>query len=170
MSLERVILFVLALLSMSCSSPPTDSVSAPVAPDIKVVNGEAPGARCDLKAHVVVGKRTLFEFYSDQCAPCAQMAPIMEFLAETSSDLAIRKFNIGRPGHQGIDFDSPLCEQHDISAVPYFHIYDATGRLVATGDTAKDTVREWYNAALIAKHAEADPTSRRVSEPYREEE
>ncbi|MBM3464989.1 MAG: thioredoxin family protein [Armatimonadetes bacterium] len=114
------ILLIVAVMATGCGK----SDAPPIVPDISVLNGSTPGQQVDIAAASVKDKQTLFEFFSDQCPPCGEMAPVMEKIAAARGDVAIRKVNIDRPGIEGIDFDSPLAEQYSISSVPYFILYD----------------------------------------------
>ena len=155
-------------LLVGCSSPsPTVSTSAtPSRPDLLIANTERPGETIDLTGLTVKGKTTLVEFYSDHCPPCVEMARVLEYLAAARPDLAIRRLNIDRPGHQGIDFDSPLCEQHGVQSVPSFRIFDGEGTEVAREKAAKDQVRQWYSDAQMFQRGQAGPGMRKVMDNY----
>jgi hypothetical protein len=58
---------------------------------------------------------------------------VLESLAHRKNDIKVRKFDINRPGVQGIDFHSPLGAQHAQEGVPNFEIYDPDGKLIAQG-------------------------------------
>lgn len=148
------LLCVLWLLCGGCGNREEAPPQPPA--DLAVVNPETPGERVELIDHLAPGRITLFEFYSDQCSPCIQMRPILEFLAEQRRDIAVRKVNIDREGHRGIDFDSPLAEQYQVDTVPSFVIYNQEGRLTHSGDTAKDQVRQWYTDARMMEKADPE--------------
>jgi len=93
----------------------------------------------------------------------------MEYLAEQNREICIRRVDIDRRGFQGIDFDSPLAEQHRIESVPAFRIYAPGGRLVAQGRAARDQVNQWYAEAQLFEHAE-DPSMKPLTEPYRKQD
>jgi thioredoxin 1 len=145
---------LLAALLAGCSTRPPSPAASPSAagPDLQVANSQNPGQRLEISSILVAGKTTLLEYYSDQCPPCRQMAPVMEFLAAQRPDLAIRKLNIDRVGHQGIDFDSPLAQQMGLQSVPSFGIYDGQGKMLAQGVEAKNQVREWYSQAKAGQN------------------
>jgi thiol-disulfide isomerase/thioredoxin len=140
---------------------------SPVEPDLAPLEAAAPGESVELAAYVVPGKTTLFEFYSRRCAHSAEMAPVMQFLAEQRGDLAIRQVDIDRADAEEIDFDSPIAEQYEVHATPSFRIYDADGALIASGSAAKDIVRQWYNDARLGERAEQLPD---IAERYEKRE
>lgn len=114
-------------------------------------NSSNPGQTIEVKSLVVKGKTTLIDFHSPFCPPCVQLAPIMAKLAAKRSDLAIKKVNINRPEVQGIDWGSPLAQQHQIRQVPYFMIFNPKGKLVAQGREATETVGRWLQEAGLMK-------------------
>lgn len=161
------ILFLALALCAGCShrAAPTAG-STPVTPDLEIANAAHPGERLELSSIAVKGKTTLCEFYSDNCPPCKQMEPVLEFLASRRPDLAIRRVNIDRPGQQQIDFHSPLAEQWRVESVPSFCVYDDQAKLVAQGDEAKDQVKTWYSQAQMFQQAEANPETRAILKDY----
>ena len=158
---------ILAGLLTGCSSKPAPST--PAGPDLKIANSDHPGERLEIESALVPGKVTLCEFYSDQCPPCREMASALEKLAGLRPDLAIRKFNIDRPQHNGIDFDSPLAVQLQIDTVPCFRIYDEKGKLTAQGSQAKDQVRTWYTQAQAIQRGQADSGTREIMKNYEQQ-
>lgn len=171
-SKTRVLAPLLLLAALACGGRPATEPSPQAAeppPDLRIANAARPGEALDLQSHLSKDRTTLVEFYSDQCPPCREMERVMEYLAQQKRDLAVRRVNIDRRGHAGIDFDSPLAEQHGIDAVPAFRIYSPQGRLVASGTEAKDQVRQWYSDAQLVERAER-PDMRGISERYREQE
>jgi thiol-disulfide isomerase/thioredoxin len=110
-------------------------------------NPNNPGQTLDVKSLLVKGKTTLIDFYSPFCPPCVRLAPIMAKLAKKRPDLAIKKVNINRPGVNGIDWRSPVAQQHQIRQVPFFMIFDPQGQLVAQGREAAETVGGWLKEA-----------------------
>ncbi len=113
----------------------------------RLINYEHPGESVDIKAHLVAGKINLFDFYSEYCPPCRQIAPYLEKLAAKRSDLVINKVDINRKGTSGIDWGSPLAKQYGLRSIPAFKIFDGKGALVAEGDDAKKQVIGWINDA-----------------------
>lgn len=118
-------------------------------PDIEIVNRFRPGEFVNPEDLIVRGKVTIVEFYSDRCEPSQQMGRVMEHLARLRPDLAIRQVNIDRRGAEAIDFDSPVAEQYDVHATPFFHIRSPSGALMAEGKDAKEQVSRWYSEATL---------------------
>ena len=116
--------------------------------DANAVNG---GETLDLNSLVTRGKTTLIDFYSPYCPPCVRLAPLMQKLAAKRPNLAIKKANINRPGVDGIDWRSPLAQQHSIRQVPYFMIFSPQGKLVAQGQDAFEQVKSWLEEAGLLK-------------------
>lgn len=154
----------LAFLVSGCSSPKPSP--PPATPDLKIANADNPGERLDLESVLVKGKTTVCEFYSNHCPPCQQMAPILEGIAAQHTEVAFRKINIDRASSGGIDFDSPLAEQHQVHSVPAFRIYDADGKLKAEGDEAKNQIREWHSQGQMLQRAERDAGTREILKDY----
>lgn len=163
-------MLVAMVLALGCGAQPSTSGGAEELPppDLQLVNRSRPGEAMDLRACLSKDRVTLVEFFSDQCPPCREMERVMEYLAEHDRDLAIRRVDIDRAGHSGIDFDSPLAEQYGVDTVPSFRIYSADGRLTAQGSAAKDQVRQWYSDAQLVERAE-EPGMRDISERYRKD-
>lgn len=146
----RHLLFTLLLLA-GCSPAPPAANPTPTAPATPVVVNEAqPGERFDLEAALPKTGTVLVEYYSVNCPPCVQMAPLLERLAQARPELAIRKVNIDRQGAAGIDFQSPLAQQYRIESVPYFAVYE-NGAKKLEGPGAKDQVRAWMRETGVAQ-------------------
>jgi thiol-disulfide isomerase/thioredoxin len=110
-----------------------------------VINKDNPGVGIDITKHVVRGKITIFDFYSDFCGPCVSVAPRLKELDKSRPDIVVKKIDINRPGKAGIDWQSPLVSQYDIKGVPFFMIYDKDGKLMASGRDAMQKVGEFLN-------------------------
>ena len=134
-------LVLAALLSLALVSSEAWAGAVPEA------NAGNPGQTLDVKSLSVKGKTTLIDFYSPFCPPCVRLAPIMAQLAKKRPDLALKKVNINRPEVKGIDWRSPLAQQHQIRQVPYFMIFSPQGQLVAQGREAAETVERWLKEA-----------------------
>jgi hypothetical protein len=52
------------------------------------------------------------------------------------NDIIVHKVDINRPGIRGIDWESPVARQYNIHSVPYFMIYDPSGKLTHQGQEA----------------------------------
>ncbi|MBM4294677.1 MAG: thioredoxin family protein [Deltaproteobacteria bacterium] len=119
------------------------TASAPVQAQVQEANAGRGGEPLDLNSLAVPGRVTLVDFYSPYCHPCVSLAPLLEELAAKRSDLAVKKVNINRPGARGIDWRSPLVQQHGIRSVPYFMIFDDKGKVMAHGKAATRQLKAW---------------------------
>jgi thiol-disulfide isomerase/thioredoxin len=115
------------------------------------INKDNPGVSIDITKHTVPGKITIFDFYSDFCPPCLSIAPRLEELDRSRTDLAVKKIDINRKGKAGIDWQSPLVGQYNINAVPFFIIYDEKGNLVASGSDASRKLWEYLSEMSAQK-------------------
>ncbi len=138
---------VAALVSLwGCTEPIRDEPAgggdaAPAAHVSAISHGE----RINLDDHVVSGKTTIFDFYSDYCPPCKAISPELEGLARRRDDLVVVKVDINRPGVRGIDWESPVARQFSLQSIPHFIICDGDGRIVAEGREAYSRVRQWLS-------------------------
>lgn len=105
------------------------------------------GAKVTLTDYLIPGKTTVFDFYSDYCPPCVQVAPLLDKLHQTREDIAVVKVDINRPGVKRIDFDSPVAEQYRLQAIPHFKVYGPDGKLMAedgpNSPRARQLVMSW---------------------------
>jgi thiol-disulfide isomerase/thioredoxin len=114
-----------------------DAVLNPKPPETaEVVKTIGHGERVNLADHIVQGKTTIVDFYSEFCGPCRQISPLIEKFAHSRNDVAVVKVDINRPGVQGIDWDSPVARQYGLTSVPNFKVYGPDGQLQAEGDAA----------------------------------
>jgi len=115
----------------------------------------AHGERVDLRAHVVSGKYTVFDFYAVWCPPCRTLGPALEKLASrNTAKLAIRKVDI-------VDWTMPVAEQYGVQELPYLVLYDAGGQKVADGEKVYDSLNELFgpDALDVDRATEKPPTS-----------
>ena len=104
------------------------------------------GERVNIEDHLVPGKITIIDFFSEFCGPSMAIAPGLEVLATRREDIAVVKVDINRPGVMGIDFRSPVAQQYQIRSVPHFMIYDANGGRRAEARQAYGMVLQWLQA------------------------
>jgi len=97
-----------------------------------------------LADHLVAGKTTVFDFYSDFCPPCVAMTPKLEKLHQSRADVVVVKVDINRPGVKGIDWKSPVAQQYKLRSIPHLKVFGPTGKLVAEGDDARAMVGRWF--------------------------
>jgi len=105
----------------------------------------AHGAEIEITDYVVPGKITVFDFTSDYCPPCRQIAPLLDELHARRDDLAVVKIDINRPETKGIDWRSPVARQYNLQSVPHFKVYGADGKLMAEGEAAFALVAGWID-------------------------
>jgi thiol-disulfide isomerase/thioredoxin len=98
------------------------------------------GQPINLSDYLVPGKTTIFDFHSEYCGPCREIAPKMEKLHETHGDVAVVDIDINRPDVKGIDWTSPVAQQYGLQSIPHFKIYGPDGKLKAEGDDAYQMV------------------------------
>lgn len=60
--------------------------------------------------------KVLVDFYADWCMPCQRMAPIVDKIAEESSDVKVCKLNVD---------DSPeIAQKYDVMSIPTFFVFE----------------------------------------------
>jgi thiol-disulfide isomerase/thioredoxin len=105
------------------------------------------GNEVKLEDYLVPGKITVFDFYSEYCAPCMALAPELDKLHAKRPDVVVIKVDINRAGVKGIDFKSPVVAQYKLSSIPHFKVFGPDGKLRAedtqTEDKGYDLVMTW---------------------------
>src|SRR5687768_13823709 len=105
------------------------------------------GSQVTLTDYLIPGKTTVFDFYSDYCPPCVQVAPLLDKLHQTREDIVVVKVDINRPGVKRIDFSSPVAQQYRLQAIPHFKVYGPDGKLMAedgpNSAKARQLVMSW---------------------------
>jgi thiol-disulfide isomerase/thioredoxin len=101
------------------------------------------GQPIDVKQFVKPGQTTIIDFYSTSCAPCMKLAPMLAAMAAKRPRTQVVKLSIDRPGAKGIDFDSPLAKQYNLTGIPHLMVFDENGQLKAQGREALPMVLEW---------------------------
>jgi thiol-disulfide isomerase/thioredoxin len=115
----------------------------------------AQGQPIELADYAVEGQYVVFDFMSDFCPPCKQIAPWMDRLHAESEEGTVVKVDINRPAVQGqIDWQSPVAAQFRLSSIPHFKVMDEKGNLVAEGDQAWEMVVGWLRALDQAGQAQ----------------
>ncbi len=100
------------------------------------------GEEIEIADYVVEGKTTIVDFFSEFCPPCVELAPALHELAESSEDINLVVVNINRPDVEGIDWESPVARQFELSSIPHLQVYGPDGTLEAEGDAARAKVEE----------------------------
>ena len=108
----------------------------------------AKGEHVKITDYLVPGKTVVFDFYSDFCGPCVQVAPALDRLHQTRADVVVVKVDINRPGVKGIDFRSPVAQQYRLQAIPHFKVYGPDGKLKAEDGPTSDRARQMVMAMM----------------------
>lgn len=126
------------------------ATSAPVSSDAPAQDAMHPtriaqGEEVDLTDHLAKGEITVFDFMSDFCPPCRQIAPWLDRVHNEREGVKVVKVDINRPDVQGrIDWRSPVAAQYGLRSIPAFRIYAADGSLMAEGDAAREMLFAWF--------------------------
>jgi thiol-disulfide isomerase/thioredoxin len=83
----------------------------------------ARGQQVDIKQHLALGNVTIIDFYADWCVPCRQISPLLEQLARSDPEIALRKIDM-------VYWNSPVTKQYNIHSIPHVQIYGRRGQLV----------------------------------------
>ena len=74
---------------------------------------------------LIKGEYVLVDFYADWCGPCKMMAPIVDKIAEESSDVKVCKLNVD---------DAPeIAQKYDVMSIPTFFVFE-------NGEVTKSTM------------------------------
>lgn len=123
----------------------TTTTTPPAVPgEVRVISH---GQQVTLTDYLAPGRITVFDFFSEFCGPCRQLAPQLEKLAQNRPDLSIVKVDINRPGTKSIDWQSPVARQYNLQGIPHLKVFSADGKLIAEGDRAWEMVTGWCNGA-----------------------
>jgi thiol-disulfide isomerase/thioredoxin len=106
------------------------------------------GQPINLADYLVPGKTTVFDFTSKYCPPCVAIAPDLEKLHAKRDDIVVVFVDINRPETKGIDWKSPVAQQHGMRSIPHFKVFGPDGKMIAE-DTPKDAkarqmVTKWF--------------------------
>lgn len=115
----------------------------------RIMNKGREGQIFNVADYLVKGKLNLVEFSSLACPACEALKPRLSELAKKSPDTVINQVMIDRPGSQGIDWQSPLARQYELRSVPYFQVYDTTGKLLAEGEPARKMIAKMLVEAKL---------------------
>jgi thiol-disulfide isomerase/thioredoxin len=136
-SKKKILRFVLIFFVLSCLA------ALPALAGVIEGNSGSTGQRVDVKKFVKPGQTTIIDFYSHSCPPCMKLAPMLDAMAAKRPRTQVVKLNIDRPGSNGIDFDSPLAKQYNLTGIPHMMVFDENGQLKAQGREALNMVLEW---------------------------
>ena len=60
-------------------------------------------------------KPVLVDFFADWCGPCQMVAPILDEIAKTRTDVKVGKINV--------DEENELAIQYKVSSIPYLALF-----------------------------------------------
>lgn len=104
----------------------------------------AHGEQVDIKKHLALGNITVVDFYADWCGPCKQISPMLEELARTDPEIALRKVDI-------VDWTKPVAKQYNITSIPHVNVYGRKGSLIGEVSGADpDKVKRYVAQAKAA--------------------
>lgn len=92
------------------------------------------GNQVDVSKHLAPGIVTIVDFYADWCGPCKQISPVLEQIARTDPEVALRKIDI-------VNWESAVAKQYKVQSIPRIEIYGRSGKLIGTTGTSADEVR-----------------------------
>lgn len=139
----RALFLVFALVVLAACSGSPSAEEAEAGADADHPMRIAQGAEVNLADYSVAGEYVVFDFMSDYCPPCRQVAPWMNRLHAEREGVSVVKIDINRPGVRGIDWQSPVVAQFGINSVPHFKVMDGSGQIVAEGDAAWQMLVGW---------------------------
>ena len=103
------------------------------------------GQQIDISKHLVLGNVTIVDFYADWCGPCKMVSPTIQQLAQSDSEIAVRKIDI-------VNWGSAVAKQYHVSTLPRVEVYGRKGQLVGTVNGADpDQVRQYVAQAKAGR-------------------
>lgn len=99
-----------------------------------------PGEDFDFRPRLSNGRFSVVTFYADWCPACRSWSPVLDAVNRHFPDMQVLFMDIE-------DWGSLVAEKYEVEAIPYFMIYDQSGRLFARGREAQ----AWLRAALQAR-------------------
>lgn len=84
-------------------------------------------------------KPVLVDFFADWCGPCQMLAPVLEEIAKTRTDVKVGKINVDEEGE--------LAMKYKVSSIPYLALFK-NGEIVnqMVGFGGKEKVLEMIGA------------------------
>lgn len=114
-------------------------------------NKENPGSAVELKNVLSKDLPTLLFIHSPHCGPCKRMEPKLKALAKVKTDLKIVDMLLDSPKAKGIGWDSAAAKQFDVHSVPFYILFDQSGKISSKGENAELTVEKWLKDFKIVK-------------------
>lgn len=108
--------------------------------NVRILNKGQEGQRVVIDDYLSRGKLNLVQFTSRNCPACRALAPKLEALVQKESGLVLNLLQIDRPEATTTDWQSPLARQYELRSVPFFKLYDGSGKLLADGEAARKLV------------------------------
>jgi thiol-disulfide isomerase/thioredoxin len=90
-----------------------------------------PGQDFDFSQFLGQGRTTVVYFYADWCPACRNTSPLMQSINRSYEDIEVLPLDIAEWG-------SPVAALNGINFVPYYQIYDKSGKLIAEGKPASE--------------------------------
>ncbi|HEY0368626.1 MAG TPA: thioredoxin family protein [Chthoniobacterales bacterium] len=100
------------------------------------------GSQVDVSKHLVSGLVTIVDYYADWCGPCKQISPVLEQLAKSDPEIALRKVDI-------VNWSSPVAQQYQIHSIPRIEVYNRAGKLVGTATSSAEEVKRYVAQAKL---------------------
>jgi thiol-disulfide isomerase/thioredoxin len=97
------------------------------------------GAEVEIASHLSAGNVTVVDFYADWCGPCKLITPVLEEMARTDPEVALRKIDI-------VNWTTPVAKQYEVHSIPLVMVYGRTGKLVGTVNGANPQMIQRYVA------------------------
>lgn len=102
----------------------------------------AKGNQVDINKHLAAGLVTIVDYYADWCGPCKQISPVLEQMAKSDPDIALRKVDI-------VNWESAVVKQYNIHSIPRVEVYNRAGKLVGTATASADEVKRYVAQAKL---------------------
>lgn len=100
----------------------------------------------------VPGKWTVIDFWAPWCEACVELGSELSELAETRSDLAVRRVNI-------VHFDSPIAKQElpGVDVLPRVRLLSPSGAVVFEQSGAPDALMSRLHETMVSYHCAMHP-------------
>jgi thiol-disulfide isomerase/thioredoxin len=114
-----------AAIGSAYSAQQTANQTMPAARRGEPITVISHGAQVDINQHLAFGNVTVIDFYADWCGPCRRISPILEQMARSDPEIALRKIDI-------VNWRTAVVQQFNIHSIPHVNVYDRSGSLVGT--------------------------------------
>lgn len=141
--IRRTLMLLAALLAVALAAHAADLTTKGEKPR-RIAQGE----EVKLADYLVPGKTTVFDFTSEFCPPCREIAPMLEKVHATRADVAVVAVDINRAGVKGIDWKSPVAKQYGLRSIPHFKVFGPDGKMIAEDKpddaAARKMISKWF--------------------------